>query len=279
MDSWGELFLLITPELIQRVEQFHLRFGVERAQALSALPQNPFGAEVRFFGQAVALRFASPFLQSRNRVGNLTETDAHHLSAILAFYAEHHVQPMVYVPHGQMTEPLFHHLVRAGFWSGGSATVPLRASNGPVPEISQNIAIASATLEDGSIYASVWQAAFNQQHPDKQTIQTSEDTLPFCSRYIARVEGAPVGVASLMVANGIAYCGMAGTLPSWRGRGVQRALLVHRIHQARALGADFIIGGGGLFTTTHRNFERVGMRLIPLGTGWAFPQQIQAAVQ
>ena len=75
-------------------------------------------------------------------------------------------------------------------------------------------------------------------------------------------------MASFPVVEGIGYFGAAGTLPEYRGHGVQTALIQRRLHDAPALGCSLVIGGGGLGTATFRNQERTGLRLIPSGSVW-----------
>lgn len=52
------------------------------------------------------------------------------------------------------------------------------------------------------------------------------------------------------------------TLPAVRSRGVQRALLAHRVHRARALGARIASVAARPGTTSASNTERAGLRLV-----------------
>jgi GNAT superfamily N-acetyltransferase len=58
-----------------------------------------------------------------------------------------------------------------------------------------------------------------------------------------------------------AFCGDA-TLPRFRGCGVQSALIARRLREARQAGCDLaiacVIPGSG----SHRNYERLGFRLV-----------------
>ncbi len=53
-----------------------------------------------------------------------------------------------------------------------------------------------------------------------------------------RATGRPVGCASLTVREGVATLGAMSTMPAERGRGVQSALIVHRLRTAIELGCD-----------------------------------------
>lgn len=77
-------------------------------------------------------------------------------------------------------------------------------------------------------------------------------------RLSAQVDGQAAGVAALSVCGGVAAFYSAATLPEWRRRGVQTALLAARLHLAARLGADlasvFVTPGSG----SERNVRRAG---------------------
>ena len=77
----------------------------------------------------------------------------------------------------------------------------------------------------------------------------------------ARCEGRPAAAAILFVHDKVGYCADATTDPAFRGRGLQTALLARRIADARAAGVDFVCSGADFLSQSHRNMERVGMRV------------------
>lgn len=56
--------------------------------------------------------------------------------------------------------------------------------------------------------------------------------------FLARVDGRPAGTGALFVSDRIGWSDWGATAPDFRGRGVQRALLRHRLVTAEALGLD-----------------------------------------
>ena len=275
-------FPLITLELIARIEAFHLTFNRVRAAALEAIPGNPYQVETREFGSAVAFKAHSPLLRGKNRVHNLRGVNADALPDILNWFRSDELNCSIYVPHGQMTRELFRQLGDAGLWSNGSGTVPYI-----VPDREQNTILQSAIYKpdlplrireandgenDKTLYLDLFRQSFAHRGEgcdDYLRFQWAEDTLPGCCRYIAEVAGESVGMASFPVFDGVGFFGTAGVLPDWRGRGIQMALIQRRLKDAPALGCELVIGGGSLFSAPHRNFERAGLRLVPLGSGWA----------
>jgi hypothetical protein len=66
----------------------------------------------------------------------------------------------------------------------------------------------------------------------------------------------------------VGYCADATTDPAFRGRGLHTALLARRIAGARVAGVDFVCGGAELRSQSHRNMERVGMRVQFVRAVW-----------
>ena len=77
-------------------------------------------------------------------------------------------------------------------------------------------------------------------------------------------DGRPLGCASLSLREGVAILFGMCTLPADRGRGVQGALVRHRLHHAATAGCDLaattVVGGGA----SERNLRRHGFE--PKGT-------------
>lgn len=73
-----------------------------------------------------------------------------------------------------------------------------------------------------------------------------------------RATGQPVGCASLTVRDGVATLGAMSTMPAQRRRGVQSALIVHRLRTATALGCDLATSTAVPGGDSERNLLRHG---------------------
>ncbi len=78
-------------------------------------------------------------------------------------------------------------------------------------------------------------------------------------RYLAFWNDEPAGVASMTAGDGIAFLGGGTTLPEFRGRGIQAALIQRRLEDAQ--GCELAIVGASPGSTSHRNAERAGFRV------------------
>ena len=261
----------LSAELIARVDRFGTEFNAARFEALAALPDNPFGVEVQRFGDGVAIKVRHPLLRGKNRIYGFQADNLSLLTDLLTWYKGDGLACTVFVPHGAVTQELFQGLTRAGLWSPGSGTVPVIVPDGSTPIVSPQITVRRSGPAEKDLYLDLFQQAFAawpEQEAEYRAVQWAEDSLPGGARYIAEIAGRPVGMASFPIIDGIGYFGAAGTLPEYRGRGVQAALIQQRLHDARVLGCSLVVGGGNPGTTTFRNQERAGLRLIPSVSVW-----------
>ena len=85
---------------------------------------------------------------------------------------------------------------------------------------------------------------------------------------LARVGGRPAACGSLQPVRGVGWLGTAATVPEFRGRGLQRALIEMRIGMAGLDGHDFVAATAAPDSTSMRNLERSGLALVDTQTVW-----------
>ena len=86
------------------------------------------------------------------------------------------------------------------------------------------------------------------------------------SGWLARIdeqgESVPAGGAALFVHDGLALFAGDATIPAFRGRGVQSALVRARLEESFRHGCDLAVVCTNPGTTSQRNYERHGFRLV-----------------
>jgi ribosomal protein S18 acetylase RimI-like enzyme len=120
-----------------------------------------------------------------------------------------------------------------------------------------DVVVAGFALPDGS-------APPGESFEDDTLKQVFRDfaTSAGFTRYLARVHGTDAGGAGLRVSEGIAqFCG-ASTLPAFRHRGVQTALLRRRLRDAREAGCDVAIVTTQPGSKSNHNAHRQGFELL-----------------
>ncbi len=121
-----------------------------------------------------------------------------------------------------------------------------------------DIAVEAFMNMDGT--GSVPPDALSKEH----LMQVLEDMMgvPGFIRYLARVNGEPVGEAAMRIDGELAQVAGAGTLPGARGRGVQKALLQRRLNDARAAGCTLAVVTTAPGTRSQENVMRRGFDLL-----------------
>jgi len=82
------------------------------------------------------------------------------------------------------------------------------------------------------------------------------------SRLLATRHGEAAGAASVRIADGVAQLCGAATLPAHRRRGIQTALLLTRLHQARDSGCDLAVVTTQPGSKSMQNVMRQGFSLL-----------------
>jgi GNAT superfamily N-acetyltransferase len=140
------------------------------------------------------------------------------------------------------------------------------------PVETERLSVASSSVEiqkasDGELDAWTLTVAqgFAEQFPVTQellSLMKMFAAAPNTECYLARMHGRIVGGATLAVRKGIAGFFGASTLPQFRNRGVQTALLQHRMQRADQLGCDLAVSLAQPGSISQRNITRSGFQTL-----------------
>jgi len=89
--------------------------------------------------------------------------------------------------------------------------------------------------------------------------------------FLAEHAGEPVAAGGLYLHEGVLLLAGASTVPAWRGRGAQNALLAARLRWGAAQGADLAMVVTLPGSTSQLNAERQGFRMTYTRTKWRRP--------
>jgi GNAT superfamily N-acetyltransferase len=81
-------------------------------------------------------------------------------------------------------------------------------------------------------------------------------------RFVAELEGRPVGAGSLHTHHGVGWLRAGTVLPDARGRGIQQLLIAERAALAGRLGCEFVGASANEGGTSARNLQRIGARIV-----------------
>jgi GNAT superfamily N-acetyltransferase len=130
------------------------------------------------------------------------------------------------------------------------------------PDLPPGLAVHRAAPEDAAAWVHTSLAGFAPPGSDP-----SFDRAPFFEAgfhgqfavyFTATVAGTVAGGAALGIHGGAAHFFADSTLPAFRGRGVQGALIAARLSHAREVGCDLACAATAAGSASQRNFERAG---------------------
>jgi GNAT superfamily N-acetyltransferase len=254
---------------VRRTLAVDVAYTVSRMQVLERLPGNPIGIAYRWIDEtAVALMSRLP---SFSRVVGLRREHASQIEPLVRWYRERGNKPTFEMVPGEFDASLGRELARLGLWQSGFH-VSLIGEPAPIATMIESADIkpvlTAEVMEDYlDAYMAGWGIAKKDRAQFKANVRPWREQ-PGWSLYVACVNGRPAAAATLFVKDRIGYLADAATDPLYRSQGLQSALLRRRILDARASGAEVVFSGASPFSVSHRNMERVGMRVQFMRSLW-----------
>ncbi len=223
--------------------------GISNHFALSWLEHIEDVSLIHLGMATVAIAPSRPDLDFVNSIYGMPDS----LEEALAPYRAAGVRPWVEVPPGR---PEFERkLEAAGLERFINHTIVMGPAEAPAPELEVEAGNALLCAETfvKAVGAPIQDVASIKQWPGKL--------------YIAFVDGEPAGAAALTIHGTLGHLANVATIPEFRGRGVQTALIRQRIRDAATAGCTQIVSGSSN-EISKRNLERAGLREIYRNTVW-----------
>jgi GNAT superfamily N-acetyltransferase len=136
----------------------------------------------------------------------------------------------------------------------------------PPAEVPAGVTIRRGTTDEAGIFSDlVTRSFFEQQDPpaDFADMLAPLFHFPEALTFLATVDGVPIAAAAgrIIPEHRVFALFGAGTLPAFRGRGIQKALLLTRMKAAAEAGCELavVVTRGG--TTSERNCIRLGFQI------------------
>jgi GNAT superfamily N-acetyltransferase len=128
-------------------------------------------------------------------------------------------------------------------------------------DLTDRVATAPSDIREETV--DVWATVAAQCFgPGAGPIMSVVAHAPGTRRFVAWLDGRPAATTAMSTVQGVAAFHGTATRAEMRGRGLQTALLAHRLHAAARAGADlasvFVTPGSG----SERNVERAGFRMV-----------------
>lgn len=280
--------------LVRRVQAAESGYTVSRLKVLQRLPGNPAGIAYRSEGRVLAMqarRLPNPLF---NRVVGMDDSRSTLVAELTAWFRDAGVRGRFDILPGESTSQLCHRLAAEGYVqtgtmnragdthvghaeSGFHATLYGEPQQAP-QQASKTIDVERICSPEGlerflDTYCEGWELSPSGREGFKSNVRGWLGE-PGWHLYLAMIDGSGAGTAILYTHQGVGYFADASAVPSARGRRVHQALLARRWQDAQDAGVELVCGQAAFLSTSHRNMERAGLRLLHTQAIWMAPPLI-----
>lgn len=254
-----------TPEMSRQIESAASQYLLQR---YTGHPDNPMGTQVLRLGDTFATKV--PFVKSNelfNSVHHLEDPAL--LPQILASYSQTQQPCWVPVP-PYVPIAVTDALINVGFRIERYAASLIAT---PVPEPrDHSVDVREIGREERDEFLDTINLGFDQNAQMLAGLRRNQSfwcDVPEWQLFLARIGGAPAGAAVLSIHGDIGYLAAASTLPEYRGRGVQSALIAARLACARIRRCTIVSVGTDWGSQSQRNLQRAGLTIAHVKTIWS----------
>ena len=241
-------------DLAVRLEKASAALGHDAVQAHRGLfPSSAAEAFPAGSGVAVFLNEESPLTQVRG--AGLAEFS---LDDVEQFYAER-MAPVTLTLTPFADAALYTNLARRGYEFGTFENTLVRAVTDADAVNDPDVVIADDPAEWSQMMA---EAFFDVVTAMGRDLGQTLFALPTCRNLIIRGGAEPAAGAQLDVRDGLGIFQCDGTLPRFRGEGLQAKLIRTRLSMAAQAGCDIVTADTMPGSQSQRNYERQGFRVV-----------------
>ncbi|WP_036746745.1 GNAT family N-acetyltransferase [Paenibacillus sp. UNC451MF] len=263
---------LLTEALAQRLQQAETDYFSSRISSIGERANNPEGVDISTFGNTTAYYIKTMPWGLFNSVKGLSDKDTDKVESIIAFYRERDRKPQIDIDPAGSSAKLLRTMAKSGLIQEGFHSFLYGLPLAELPTAPAYIDIHEITdAQEFDLYAEVHCIASGMSIAHKHHFLNNNRGLLHrqgWKLFLAYVDQTPAAVAAMHFSRGIASCALAATLPSYRNRGLQTALLHRRMHEAFKADCELVSAQASFASTSQHNMERVGMRLAWTRAVW-----------
>jgi len=251
--------------LVAQIHEAQFEYLRGRMEVMRVVRGDPRATHYYFEAEhvraCVAPGIPNPFF---NQVLISGPAERHEIERVLAIFEEFGMTPRFEIGPGAISSELAALLAERGFTHTQSDPILVQDGANVPQHLPREIQIdrveaADANDDFGNTYIRAWQVEA-WLAPTLRSYVNLWSSVPGWTLYLAREGIAPVGVGMLFNNGKAAYLADAATIPEYRRRGVQGALIMERIADARQTSARFAFSRAEFGTVSQRNLERAGLQ-------------------
>lgn len=142
----------------------------------------------------------------------------------------------------------------------------------PAPQAGNGIVVRLINPDEGALWAQTGSQGWIGDHPELEAFFVDFGRIAAAREgmacFLAEIDGQPAATGALSMHEGVALFAGASTVPQFRRRGLQAALLHARMSYASERGCDLAMMVAEAGSGSQRNAERQGFRIAYTRTKW-----------
>jgi GNAT superfamily N-acetyltransferase len=263
--------LVLTKELAETIEQSEVDALHSRLTAIKEIDGNPMGVEIQQFGNATAFSVKSIPGPSFNTVKGLKDGDEKYVDSIVDFYKSREIPARFELTPAHASPELLTYLNKVGFYQSdfhASLYTPLIKE---IETIDPKISIRMLEKNEFDTFAEIYTKGFQMPAFLQSGIAQNNEILYDLENwtfYLASVENKPAGIGVLFIKDDRANLAAAATLPEFRNKGIQSALIKERMNQAKLQNCRLAVGQARFGSVSQNNMERAGLKIAYTKAIW-----------
>lgn len=263
---------VLSQALAAQIRQSETDYVSSRISSIREREGNPEGAEIVSFGQATAYYMKTMPWSVFNTVKSITDEDEDCLEDIVQYYTEKERAFQIDVDPVHCSSRLMKRMAASGLVQNGFHSVLYGQPRQEMPGLPPHISIKEIKNKaDFDSYAEIHCLGSGMSLSDKHHFINNNIGLlhrPGWSLFLAYIDHVPAGVAAMHISSSIASCTLAATVPQFRNRGVQSALLHRRMYEAGQAGCKLVAAQASFGSTSQNNMKRAGFQIAWTRAVW-----------
>jgi GNAT superfamily N-acetyltransferase len=249
---------------IEKIEMELTVFNSKRALSISEKK-----LEIIQVGNSILLKDkVSPQSIYYNRVKGFSPTDLDKLDQIIEFYEQDQIIPCFDLAPNHLNYDLAKALANKGYFSAEQLAF-LQISPEKWISAQHSFQIVQVTEANAGEFIKLIGLSNGLTYEPELIKQKSEYFFrPKFKNYIAYIGDQPAGMGSLFFSGNEGYIANDFTFPVFRGKGLQTALIDHRLQVAKEMDIETVYTDVEFGSTSHNNMAKIGFQLVFVNSFW-----------
>ncbi len=263
--------LVLTKELARKIEDSEVEALESRLAAIQGIEGNPMDIAIEKFGNATAFTAKNIPGPSFNTVKGLCGEDIVHVDSILEFYRQRDIPIRFEITPAHTSNELLATLANKGLFQYDFHTVLYSIDYKISEKYNPLISIRTLGKSEFDLFADIYTSGFEMPAFLKEGVAKNNEVLhnnPSWTFYLANYQNKPAGIGVLFVSDGIGTLAASTTVPNFRGKGIQKALIIKRLEQASSLHIQMVVGQARYGSISQNNMEKLGMKVAYTKAIW-----------